>query len=246
MERPIARWTIGNTTDHGYECLELSIRSFSKFYNADITLAHNCDPHNNVDTIVSRLFADGIKIQLLDQRPFLNTSYITPIGVAWKLYPPRLDIERHEICIDNDIIFQEPIEHLDRFFKSDCTLLLEGQSRNYGRFEKYIPPKLKINSGIYGMPPRFDMERFIKIVAGSAWELNAKGEHAGNKTFDEQGIVAFALLNHPRYVTIPEKVVTNCERHLIEGKGLHFVGLNKRFYHEPYRLYRSKMNKLFL
>jgi hypothetical protein len=239
MDKPIARWTIGDTNEQGYECLELSIRSFLKFHTADIVVAHSCDPEK-----LPKI--DGVKMQLLDQRPFLDTSYIAPVGVAWKLYPPRLKIERHEICIDNDIIFQEPIEQLNKFFKSDCTLLLEGQSRNYGRFERYIPPKVKINSGIYGMPPNFDMDKFIKIVAGNAWELNAKGEHAGNKTFDEQGIVAFALLNYPRYVTIPEKVVTNCERHLIEGKGMHFVGLNKRFYHEPYRLYRSKVKRMFL
>ena len=245
MDTPLARWTIGNTTKDGYECLELSIRSFLKYFPADVVVTHNCAPEN-LQNIVSRLKTDGIKIQLLDQRPFLDTSYIAPVGVAWKLYPPRLDKERHEICIDNDIIFKDSIEHLYRFFRNDTTLLLEGQSRNYGRFEKYIPPKLKINSGIYGMPPGFDMERFIKIVAGSAWELNATGEHEGNKTFDEQGIVAFALLNYARYVIIPEKIVTNCERHLIEGKGLHFVGLNKRKYHEPYRLFRNQRTKMYL
>lgn len=239
MNKPIVKWTIGNTTKDGYECLRLSIESFLNFYNADVVVAHNCDPEK-------LLFLEDLPIKLLDQRPYLDTSYIAPIGVAWKLYPSRLDKERHELSIDNDIIFQEPIEHIFKFLKNDCTLLLEGQSRNYGRFEKYIPPKMKINSGIYGMPPGFDMERFIKIVAGNSWEINATGEHAANKTFDEQGIVAFALLNYKKYVIIPDKIVTNCERHLIKGKGMHFIGLNKCNYHEPYRLFKSNKTKIYL
>lgn len=243
MEKPIARWTIGPSTKNGYECLEMSIRSFLDFYYADVIVTHNCPP-DNLETLLSRL--SDVPLQLLDQRHYLDTSYIVPVGVAWKLYPPRLDINRHEICIDNDIVFQEKIDHISNFFEDNSTLLLEGDARNYGRFDKYIPPKTHINSGIYGMPPDFDMERFIKIVAGSAWELNAKGEHAANKTFDEQGIVAFALLNHPRCVIIPNKIVTNCERHLVESKGMHFVGLNKREDHEPFRLFKTKNTKIFL
>jgi hypothetical protein len=183
---------------------------------------------------------------LLHNQDFYKYRRLKPVGVAWKLYPPRMLYHRHEILIDNDIVFTDKIEEIDKFFAGDCTLLLEGLSRNYGRFENHVPPGFNINSGIYGMPPQFNLTKYIKMFAGEMWEENATGSHAASKTFDEQGLVAFALLNHPNYVIIPNTTVTNCGQHLIHGKGLHFVGVNRNQFHQPFRLYRSTLRKMYL
>lgn len=219
----------------GYECLKQSIESFLSLYQADVTICHNCSTEN-LD------FLDG-KYPLLDQRTLQKD--VQPLGVAWKLYPPRLEPDRHEIVIDNDIVFMDRIPEIDRFLETDCTLLLEGSTRNYGRFERHVPPGCKINSGIFGMPPTFNLDRFMRFHVAE-WELNAVGEYAASKTFDEQGLVALALLSYSKTVIMPETSVTNCERELIWGKAMHFIGLNRRAFHHPYQLFKHSTAKLYL
>lgn len=119
--------------------------SFLEFYDVDVVICHNCD-QNKLPKFV-------FQHQLVDQTEIAKDSKIPPAGVAWKLYPPRTDRSRHEISIDNDVVFTERIPEIDRFLDGDCTLLLEGDSRTYGRFERYVPAGYEINSGIFGMPP---------------------------------------------------------------------------------------------
>ena len=235
--KPLARWTIGNTNKDGYECLFISINSFLRFYDADVVVCYNCP--------LGALPQKFKQFCLIDQTQHLSVGP-EPKGVAWKLYPPRIDINRHEICIDNDVVFNSPIEQIKDFFQSNSTLLLECVSRTYGRFERHVPPGFRINSGVYGMPPGFNLEPFIRFYAGDQWEKNALHKHDKNETFDEQGIIALALLTHSRYVIIPNKDITNCEIQLIPAKGHHFIGLNRRKCHYPFRLYRSLNKKLYL
>lgn len=235
--KPLARWTIGNVQKGGFESLALSIESFQKFYDVEVVICYNCK--------LEQLPSQVMKYKLIDQSHYIKSKPV-PKGVAWKLYPPRLVIERHEIIIDNDIIFQERIEQIDQFFSSDCTLLLEGDSRTYGRFERHVPPGFQINSGIYGMPPRFDFSKYVNFYAGDAWEKNAFHEHDRSETFDEQGLVALALLSYNQYLLIPNTIVTNCKDRILNGKGLHFIGLNRRQFHSPFQLFRSQSKKLHL
>jgi hypothetical protein len=53
-------------------------------------------------------------------------------------------------------------------------------------------------------------------------------------------------LSHERYTIIPRTVITNCEWQLVEGAGYHFIGLNRRPYHEPYQLFKSLNSKIYL
>ena len=237
--KPIARWTIGNTFRHGYECLIRSIHSFLAYYDLEVNVYYNC----KIEAIhsVIKKFPEA---NFVDQSSYLE-SKIKPMGVAWKLYPLRIDITRHEISIDNDIILNEPVPEIEKFFQGTHTLLLEDIARAYGKFEKHVPPGLFINSGIYGMPPGFDLSRYFNFYVHKNWDINALGNHAANKTFDEQGFIALALSNKS-YTIIPNSVITNCEWQLVEGKGHHFIGLNRRNYHEPYQLYKNKNTKHFL
>jgi hypothetical protein len=237
-QRPLLRWTIGHTTPDGYESLRLSIESFLRWYDADVVICHNC-PSENLQDIFSRF-------RLIDQHQHLDSCPMPPMGVAWKLYPPRLAPERHEILIDNDLIINERIPHIDDFLSSDCTLLLEDHARCYGRFENHVAPGYRINSGLYGMPPLFNLQKFVDFYAGSAWEINATCENKASKTFDEQGLVAIALLSYHRFVIIPNSCITNCEREFVNGLGHHFIGLNRLAFHKPFRLYKCRSIKFYL
>jgi len=233
--KPLTRWTIGESTKDGYECLEMSIDSFLNFYETEVVICHNIS--------VNKLPKFVKKFNLIDQSKFLNLKP-KPKGVAWKLYPPRIDQNNYEISIDNDIVFNKKIKEINEFLKSNKTLILEDTCRAYGRFDNHINSQIKINSGIYGMPPGFDFESYVKFYAGEEWQKNAFYQHDKSETFDEQGIVALALSNHSNYIIISNKKVTNCENSFVEGEGNHFIGLNRKKFHAPFRLYKSFKQKI--
>lgn len=232
--KPLVRWTIGDVRPAGYECLAWSIEKFTQLYNVDVKICHNCD--------VEKL-SNFPSEWLFDQR---QEWIVKPEGVAWKLYPPRLSTNRHELLIDNDIIIEEKIKEIDDFFDSDCTLLLEDVTRNYGKFENHVPPNYQINSGIYGMPPNFNLAKYIDFYVGTEWEINAKGEYAESRTFDEQGLVAISLLNYKNFVIIPNTSVIICEREYKKGSGMHFIGLNRKKHHRPFQIFKTHRNKFYL
>jgi len=219
----------------------LSIASFQLWHDVDkIVVCHNC-PKNNLQDLVAR-FPD---IEFFDQARFIN-SVVPPKGVAWKLYPPRLCPDDHELCIDNDIVFLEALPEIQHFYDGNHALLLEGSSRNYGRYEQHVPPEYRINSGVYGMPPGLKLQKYVDFFVRDEWEENAFGLHAASKTFDEQGIVALGLLSYGKFVIISEQSLTNCEKRLVLGKALHFVSLNRNEHHEPFRIFKSTLRKMYL
>lgn len=233
---PLARWHIGPVKPAGFECLLLSIRSFLRLYRADVIVCFNCDKQQ---------LPKELDYPLFDQNEFRESTR-EPMGVAWKLYPPRMDITRKEIVIDNDIIFRERIEEIDYFLDNDVTLATEDPMRCYGRFDKHVPSNLNINSGIYGMPENFDLENYVEFYAGPSWELNAYGIDEFSKTYDEQGIIATAISSYKKNVIIPITSVTFCDRKLIYGKALHFIGLNRVEFHRPYQQFKADQRKLYL
>lgn len=240
MEKPLIRWTIGPVTPLGFECFQLSLDSVTKFYDADIAICYNCDPSQLKE--IAGLYPQAT---LIDQRSYLQEK-IPPAGVAWKLYPPRLDDQRHEICIDNDIVLNEKIPQIDLFLSGNMTLLLEDWSRTYGRFERHVPEPYRINSGLYGMPPKFSLQKYLDFYVHDEWEMNAVGEYKESKTFDEQGLIALSLLDYPKFTIIPELVLTNCERNYVEGAGHHFIGVNRKIRHRPFALYKQTRRRTFL
>lgn len=240
INKPLARWTIGNVKPDGFKCLAESIESFTAFYDTDIAVCYNCNKEY-LPKLPDRTL-------LINQHEHLNSCIATPKGVAWKLYPPRLAIDKHEIVIDNDILFEKRITQIDEFFNSDCTLLLQERalSRNYGQFEKHVPPQHAINSGIYGMPPGFSLQKYIDFYVLDEWQKNVVHDHEQNYTFDEQGILTVALLDYPRFIIIPQDIVTNCGTLYIKGNAMHFCGLNRLNFHRPFAEYKLSKIKIYL
>lgn len=229
--QPLVRWTIGPVQPDGFRCLQTSIEKLLNLYDVEPVICHN-------DLSQDQLYdLSKLNVRLIDQSVDLPDTE-KPIGVTWKLYPPRLDINRHELFIDNDLILEDHIRELDEFFTGDLTLLLEGQARHYGRFERHVPPNYKINSGLFGIPPGFDLGKHMMFF-GTKWEQNAH-------TFDEQGLVATSLLNYPRFCIIPSATITNCENGFKRGAGMHFIGLNRTVFHVPYRQYCCERIKFYL
>lgn len=97
FKKPIIRWTIGgNVSQHGIDCLGNSINCWKDLYgdSFDYFLCYN-----NID--VNKL---NFGVNLINQHEHLNSLSIQPNSTAWKLYPPRISLQSHEIFIDNDLI----------------------------------------------------------------------------------------------------------------------------------------------
>lgn len=231
--KPLVRWTIGPVSANGFECLARSIDKFRRLYDIEPIVCHNSIPSEEIDFLLSL----GVRLYCQDTQADLS---VRPMGVSWKLYPPRLTFDRHELFIDNDLVIEQHIPEIDQFFQGRKTLLLEGESRNYGAFDRHVPLNQNINSGVFGLPPGFDFKKHVDFLVQN-WEENC---NTSSKTFDEQGVVAAALLTEPHLI-IPRTILTNCEVHYRPAAGMHFVGLNRSYFHQAYADYRASTVKLY-
>lgn len=211
FKKPLIRWTIGNVSQDGIECLFKSISCWKSLYG-DLFEYVVC--YNNID--VNKLNFD---VNLINQNDFRNSLPISPNLTAWKLYPPRLSLQSHEIFIDNDLIIYKKIPLIDRFLKSKnlffCT---EGLKRNFGIYSKDNYKELKLNSGFFGIPPYFDFCKFIENKIKKDWTT----------WFDEQGLVA-SILSQNNLEIISLEDISICLNQFKMGLyGIHFVGLNDK------------------
>lgn len=224
----VARWTVGPVSKWGFDCLRRSVAEFRKIYDVRCVVCYNgIEPDH---------LADLDDVTLIDQTPH---GMEIARGVAWKLYPPRIDPQAWELFIDNDLIIEEALPAIDRFYGGSTTLLLEGMGRHFGRYERQIPARFKINSGIFGVPPGFN----LPVGTVSSWTENCPNESV---TWDEQGFVASTLLAHHTCDIISDDIITNCEVELRKAPGMHFVGLNRQRRHNAYMNYLSERLRLLL
>lgn len=237
--KPLVRWIIGPVKKQGFVCIREAVETFANLYtNVDLMICHNQLKEHQIEELKE------IGVPLYKQHWSVN--FLMPNGVAWKLYPPRLRLKGHEIIIDNDILIKEKIPQIEKFFSSDCTLVYEASKPMYGQIAKFVPKLPCVNSGIYGMPPGFDFEKKIQFYTRTIKEWSHSCNQ-GRYTWDEQGIVAACLLNHPKHLLITLDQVTNCELDLEDDKlGIHFVGLNRYKKHKPWWEWQMKHIKIFI
>ena len=223
--KPLVRWTIGAVSNLGFLSLEKSIQSLRNIYGnrLDYILCHN-----NLDTKCYEMVS-SLGVRLIEQKPCLDM--FEPLGVAWKLYPPRLRLDSHELFIDNDLIILNPIKEIDDFLSSaDSFLYSECRlDRPYGAYEPEVPLGFRMNTGLFGLPPGFDFEGEIKksMVASqnNEWTLG----------FDEQGMVASIFADQEHLIKISLDDIFICGPKLSEDEfcfgrnGYHFVSLNSGF-----------------
>lgn len=212
--KPLVRWTVGDTNHLGYISLNKSIKLWKKIYGNkfDLVVCYNSQNPPNVD------------IPVIKQSEFVHLSSIIPNGNSWKLIPPRLRPNGHEIFIDNDLIIYDKINTIEKFLIStNLFFITEGLKRRFDDYDGFIHPNIKMNSGLFGMPPYFDLNNSIKKIIKTL-PFNNK------KQFNEQGLISSIVSNNP-YELISMKEISVCYgKHLNRGtKGIHFVGINGKF-----------------
>lgn len=234
----LLRWIIGPVRREGFVCLSHSVRSAKKLYpELNLLICHNRLDDDQL-ALVNRL-----DVPTFDQKDAEGITATRPnnnFGFCWKLYPPRISLGEHEIVMDNDVVLEKRVPQIDSFLNGDHTLFCEGVLGLHGRFGKHIEG-VKVNSGIYGMPPGFDFAAVCRKICGekklSSWE----------RRHDEQGIVGATLLSYDEPLIVPLTTVAFLRPHAKYQSGFcgyHFSGINSRPDHPPWRQHLSKIIKI--
>lgn len=218
-QKPLLRWTVGNVKDPGFETLAASVRHVRRLYGAefDYVICHNGLTDRHLEKV--RRLGEP----LFDQRVYFETGeglHLEPDGPAWKLYPTRLRLDRHEIVIDNDLVLYRRLPELEEFLASEKPLVTQAVKDSYDRFSLHIREGFEINTGLLGFPPGFDLKpRIESLPFLDQW----------HRHFDEQACVA-AVLQHEDIILVPlgHVSVPRPNRPYMHGlHGVHFVGVNK-------------------
>lgn len=208
--KALVRWTVG-PADSKFDdaILRRSILNFRKIYGDrfDCVVCFNGRESSSLDSL---------GIHTLRQEPLKDSP--EPEGVAWKLYPPRLRPEAHEIFIDHDIVFVERLSKIDRFLSTDDAFIYsQAFSENglYGRFRSSVTHGFRLNSGFFGLPPGFS--------------FSMEGMPPWGDRHDEQGFVASMLCRRRNLIRVDLDELWICadERMPTTARGYHFCGTNR-------------------
>ncbi len=220
MIKPIIRWTIGPVSPEGFITLYIAVKKIQKLYGNLFTYII-C--YNDLSDFQKSLLPSVD--QLIDQKDYINSLPIPPpesfdLRPAWKIYPPRLDLDNYEIIIDNDVIIYKKLPIFDKFLQHNILAVTEGAKRSYsGPFEHLIPQGLNINTGIMCLPPGFDLKN--KLIDNlSIWQ----------NRLDEQTLLAYILSKETNLEIIPQSdIFVCCDASGLGKCGVHFVGMNSGF-----------------
>ena len=199
--KPLWRWVVGDVHKDGLSILRQSIKNVKSLYGS---LFDYLVCFNGIEP--SRL-PKGIEIYT--QSTDLSLGNIN--GPTWKLCPPRIRENSHEIIVDNDILFYSRIPEIDIFLEGELGLMGEGMIRQFGIFDNNVKKGIKLNSGIVGYPPGFVFD-----TPNIEWQTH----------FDEQGFVASILQN--RCIVISIQCLSIClnGQETYGSHATHFCGAN--------------------
>lgn len=237
--KPLARWTYGYSSFLGLEVLRHSVKRFSIIYpEFDQVICYN----NLKDGQLYKLQSIGVPLhkQVEEDLGYPLTPADSPpgwkwsmAGWGWKLVPPRLRPETHELWIDNDMVIRNRLSSIDKWLQSKTTLICQGLQRAYGCLDKYIDQDKIYCAGMMGVPPHYDFKQHL---------LNHCEKLEGNTLgyYDEQGVVVLSLMPDTIVVPLHEiDIVKRLERPYSDG--LHFVGVNRTDWHIWWETYKCCM-----
>jgi len=148
---------------------------------------------------------------------------------CWKLYPPRINKETHEIFIDNDLIIYKRIPLVDFFLQQkDLFIISEAYQRSYGFYTDVVKKGFVVNTGFFGVPPNYDFANDLNNSL-KYWEPssdNVEEDLVKNGYFDEQGLVAFIFQNKKTKIINLDQI--GIYKNKTKGIcGTHYIGINK-------------------
>lgn len=259
MAKPIFRWTIGDCLQQGLDILVESIHRTTKALgidNFDWVVCYNGLNKTTLQSIQNNIGNKPVQ--------FIAQSWATcPIddncqtprrqdgsfewngtrcgGTLWKVCPPRLRMETHEIVMDNDIVLLKKFPQIDEFLKSNKVLILEEPIRFYGRYDCLFPKDdICLNSGLMGFPPGYDYGKAIL----ETWQRY--GSYNNLSQADEQGLLTYTLNQQESIRISKDQMVEVLHRDFktqITGReeGIHFTQSNRIPNHCCWQKYKEVM-----
>lgn len=228
--RPLARWTIGKAQPAGEEILRVAVKRFRRIYpEFDLIVCYNNLTPEQEDRL--GLLNVPLHRQTEEESAHPLISVDAPPGRknsspgwGWKLVPPRLRIEGHELWIDNDILLRERLPTIDQWLQSDCTLISTGLHKAYGIFHDGIKDPIPYCAGFFGLPPGLD---FGERIARYCQQI-----HGPLGYYDEQGVTTSVVLERQHFAIPYSDLMFIKKAQRPYAKGLHFVGANRHIdYH---------------
>lgn len=206
--KPLVRWTIFDQAHpRGYQILEFSIQQMQKLYGDkfDYYLLYNSIHDHNKYRIDK--FAQKYNLQIIEQRIEDCPICLTKPYTFWKVCPPRLQINTHELLLDNDVVFFEAPIEIEEFLNNSKTLII-NDCYNYMGELKGIGP---YNSGILGLPPNFDFNAKIQ----TCWkDLGFKSNSLHPSS--EQGLLTYILSKEPHIAASSQRFICLHPRRISE------------------------------
>lgn len=271
----IFRWTIGDCSPIGISILEKSIQQAKKIFkdfnfkffvclNSNSPTVEKICLKHKIELINPKWESFPLPKEIIPEDCDLRSPHGIPRGRQgsfWKLCPPRISINSHEIVCDNDLIFNKCPKEIKNFLDSERTLVTEENIFSFGKYKKHISKPY--NSGLYGLPPNYDFTK--KII--ETWKKTGQMQPLLSR--DEQGIILLTLLSNGNYIEIPKEktcfVFNDGEAELVEYQNIkentfdsyivknikfrkskldkdmiHFLGANRNTKHSYWNAYRTK------
>lgn len=232
--KPLLRWTMGNVASLGWTVLRESIRHLPKVYpEFDYIICHNnLDPGEE-----AYLASFGIPLHKQMESEvgfaFKNQQNQKVNDFAWKLVPPRLRPEAHELWVDNDIVIRDRIPELNLWLKSNTGIISRGINPDYGRYTMQMTDRKDVFcAGFFGLPPFFDFNQKLLEYIGIQ-PLTG---------FDEQGLVSMIVSEMEGCIVVPQQnLILLSEfwrwRPAALPPAAHFARSNRRTVHKSWRAY---------
>lgn len=232
------RWTVGDVSLRGWEALRLSVWCAARLFGPDAgyVVCVNSVAVGRAKELAGQLpeGLDWREVGRADVPRWLAYRLDPEMaeGVGWKLVPPQVFPDRHEIALDNDCLLWALPEAMRAFLAMrDATLMAEDVDRCLGQFDK-MAPEGRINSGIRGLPPGFALDAELQRTA-LAWEQAAGEPLVLRSELDEQGLQAATLGRGGRLLRVRTEEVSICSpfwprQPELGTCGAHFVGLNSK------------------
>lgn len=258
MPKPLFRWTVGSCLPQGLDVLAESIVQTTAALGIDRFDWLICHNGLNQDNLAFLRSAIGDKPITLFEQDWaacpVDDVCQTPHredgslewngnkcgGTMWKVCPPRVRMETHEIVMDNDIVILKRLPQIEEFLKAtDLALVLEEPIRFYGRYDRLFGaggPYL--NSGLMGFPPGYDFASAIRRV----WEANGRLQKISQA--DEQGLLTYTLSRIPSHRIKPsqmkEVLARDFQSRIVgDEDAIHFTQVNRIPMHRAWRDYQT-------
>jgi len=220
--KPLIRWTAGSMSPEGSHCLIHSIKKWTSIYKEafDKVVCFNGECPTEFSSELSSM---GVKC--VNQMDYVDSLSYDPYDTFWKFCPPRMQLNSHEIIIDNDLVIYKKLPEIDNFINSDHVMVSAAHRHFYGQFEDVLDPGILANTGLIGLPPGFDLGERLKMAFKLYPFLKLK------KHCDDQG--AFICATKDRLKIIPMNHIYVCNPQVDFAEfdlglyGTHFAGLNQ-------------------